>query len=130
VKPSLVFKTTNTILYCQKWPEMVIFYRDKLKLAVTFASDWFVEFEAGAAARLSVADERRAKVKSSQGRGITLTLEVESADAAWVELHGRGLELEPVRDHPWGARTFYFYDPEGYRLEIWSSKEGKRETGR
>jgi uncharacterized glyoxalase superfamily protein PhnB len=126
----LVFKTTNTILYCQKWPEMVSFYREKLQLPVMFASSWFVEFEVGATARLSVADERRTKVKSSQGRGITITLEVESADAAWADLHNRGLELEPVRDHPWGARTFYFYDPEGYRLEIWSPKHGKRETGR
>jgi uncharacterized glyoxalase superfamily protein PhnB len=118
------------ILYCQKWPEMVIFYREKLQLPVTFTSDWFVEFEVGATARLSVADERRAKVKSSHGEGITLTLEVESADAAWADLHTRGLELEPVRNHLWGARVFYFYDPEGYRLEIWSPKQGKRETGR
>ncbi|MCL4296591.1 MAG: VOC family protein [Anaerolineae bacterium] len=130
MKPSLVFRTTNTILYCQKWPEMVAFYRDKLQLSVTFASSWFVEFEVGPTSRLSVADERRAKVKSSQGEGITLTLEVENADAAWAELHAQGLELEPVRDHPWGARAFYFYDPEGYRLEIWSPKRGKRETGR
>jgi catechol 2,3-dioxygenase-like lactoylglutathione lyase family enzyme len=126
----LVFKTTNMILYCQKWPEMVIFYREKLQLPVTFTSDWFVEFEVGATARLSVADERRAKVKSSHGGGITLALEVESANAAWADLHNRGLVLEPVRDHPWGARAFYFYDPEGYRLEIWSPKQGKRETGR
>lgn len=130
MKPSLVFRTTNTILYCQKWPEMVTFYRDKLQLPITFASDWFVEFEVGTTSRLSVADERRAKVKSSHGGGITLTLEVENADAAWADLHAQGLELEPVRDHPWEARTFYFYDPEGYRLEIWSPKREKRETGR
>ncbi len=130
MKLSLVFRTTNTILYCQKWPEMVIFYRDKLQLPVMFASNWFVEFEVGTTSRLSVADERRAKVKSSHGGGITLTLEVENADVAWTDLHTRGLELEPVRDHPWGARAFYFYDPEGYRLEIWSPKGRKRETGR
>jgi uncharacterized glyoxalase superfamily protein PhnB len=122
VKSALVFKTANTILYCQKWPETMAFYRDKLQLSVIFAADWFIEFEIGATARLSVADEQRAKVKSSQGKGITITLEVESADTVWTELHSRGLELEPVRDHPWGARAFYFYDPEGYRLEIWSGK--------
>ncbi|MBI1880481.1 MAG: VOC family protein [Chloroflexi bacterium] len=122
MKSLLSFKTVNTILYCHRWQETVEFYRDKLQLPVTFTSDWFIEFELAAAARLSVADERRSKVKSNQGAGITLTLQTESADATWAELHRRGLELEVVRDHAWGARVFYFYDPEGHRLEIWSPK--------
>lgn len=122
MKPELAFKIANTILYCQKWQETVIFYRDKLQLPVTFASDWFVEFELTATARLSVADERRSSIKSSQGAGITLTLQCENADEAWHELNQRGLKLEAIRDHAWGARVFYFYDPEGHRLEIWSPR--------
>ena len=122
MKSILTFKTANTILYCQKWPETVEFYRDKIQLAVTFASDWFIEFELGATARLSIADERRSKIKSAQGAGITLTLQSEHADETWAELNRRGLALEAVRDHAWGARVFYFYDPEGHRLEIWSPK--------
>ncbi len=126
----LTFKTANTILYCQKWAETVAFYKDDLALPVLFASDWFVEFELGATARLSIADERHSRIKSSQGAGLTLTLQVEDASAAWTYLHARGLELESLRDHAWGgARVFYFYDPEGHRLEIWSPVE-KRETGR
>lgn len=127
---SLTFQTTNTILYCQKWAETVAFYKEGLALPVLFSSDWFVEFELGPAARLSIADERRSKIKSSQGAGITLTLQVENTDAVWADLHARGLELESPRDHIWGARVFYFYDPEGHRLEIWSPVEKKRETGR
>ncbi|NJN96536.1 MAG: VOC family protein [Anaerolineales bacterium] len=121
----MTFKTTNTILYCQKWAETVAFYQEKLALPVLFASDWFVEFELGPTARLSVADERRSKVKSCGGIGITLTLQVENTDAAWAALLARGLELEPLQDHAWGARLFYFYDPEGHRLEIWSPVEKK-----
>jgi catechol 2,3-dioxygenase-like lactoylglutathione lyase family enzyme len=120
VKNPLTFKTANTILYCQKWAETVAFYQHKLALPVLFASDWFIEFELGITARLSVADERRSKIKSSQGAGLTLTLQVESADLAWADLQARGVEVEPLRDHAWGARVFYFYDPEGHRLEIWS----------
>ncbi len=122
MKSSLAFKTVNTILYCQQWPETVAFYQHQLQLPITFASDWFVEFELGVTARLSVADERRAKIKSSRGAGLTLALQVGNADEAWLDLAARGLDLEPVKDHTWGARVFYFYDPEGHRLEIWSPK--------
>ncbi|MCB0190688.1 MAG: VOC family protein [Anaerolineae bacterium] len=119
---SLSLKSTNTILYCKKWRETVHFYEHQLGLSITFAADWFVEFRLTEAAHLSVADERRATIKSSGGAGLTLTLRVNDADEAWSKLHNQGLALEPVRDHAWGARVFYFFDPEGNRLEIWSAK--------
>ncbi len=120
MKNNLSLKSANTILYCKKWPETVAFYQHNLKLPVTFASDWFVEFQLAGAAHLSIANEKRATIKSNQGAGITLTLQVEKADETWQQLQNRGLTLEPVRDHAWGGRSFYFYDPEGHRLEIWS----------
>ena len=119
---SLSLKSTNTILYCKKWRETVHFYEHQLGLSITFAADWFVEFRLTEAAHLSVADERRATIKSSGGAGLTLTLRVNDADEAWSKLHNQGLALEPVRDHAWGARVFDFFDPEGNRLEIWSAK--------
>ena len=116
----LTFKTTNIILYCKKWAETVSFYQDDLKLPKTFASDWFVEFQLTGFAHLSIADERRATIKSSSGAGLTLTLQVADVDAAWRALKTADLDPEPVRDHPWGARTFFLFDPEGHRLEIWA----------
>lgn len=110
----------NTILYCCNWKETVSFYRDILALPVNFASDWFVEFQISSTAYLSVADEQRTTIKSSRGQGITLTFRVESVHEAWENLSARGVKLGPVQDHTWGARVFYFYDPEGHRLEIWS----------
>jgi len=115
-------KSTNTILYCQKWEETVKFYQNTLKLTPSYTSDWFVEFQAAEGAYLSVADERRATIKSNQGAGITLTFRVADADMIWHQLHEQGLELEPVKMHSWGARVFYFFDPEGHRLEIWSAE--------
>ena len=117
---SISIIASNTILYCQNWQETVTFYRDYLNLAMTLNSDWFVEFHIAGTAHLSVADERRATIKSSRGAGITLTFRVESADAAWQQLSNRGLSPGPIKDHPWGARVFYLYDPEGHRVEIWS----------
>ena len=116
----LTFKTANTILYCRRWRETVDFYRHGLGLGVNFECDWFVEFRLGGAANLSIADERRASVNSVAGQGVTLALQVDDIDAAWRHLHDKGLQPGPVNDHAWGARVFYFFDPEGHRLEIWS----------
>ena len=113
-------KTFNTILYCKNWSATVAFYRDILELSITFGSDWFIEFQVTETARLSVADEQRASIKSSAGRGLTLTFQVEDADKSWQHLQDKGVSLGPVKTHPWGARVFYFHDPEGQRLEFWS----------
>jgi catechol 2,3-dioxygenase-like lactoylglutathione lyase family enzyme len=120
MEPVFTFKRTNTILYCYNWPETVAFYQHKLALPVAFASDWFVEFYLGGTAYLSLADERRATIKSGRGDGITLSLQVNNADEAWAYLQQRGLTLTAAKNHAWGGRYFFLFDPEGHRLEIWS----------
>ena len=115
-------KTANTILYCKKWQETVDFYKHHLKLPITHDSDWFIEFKLTDTAHISVADERRASIKSSGGAGITLALQVEDIGEAWQFLCDSGLKIDPVREHPWGAHVFYFFDPEGHRIEVWSPK--------
>ena len=111
---------SNTILYCRYWQETVSFYRDMLALPITFASDWFIEFQISSTAYLSIADERRATIKSSQGKGVTLTFRVHNVHEIWNSLSARGVKLGPIQEHAWGAQVFYFNDPEGYRLEIWA----------
>jgi uncharacterized glyoxalase superfamily protein PhnB len=120
VKNRLSIKRVNTILYCRNWQETVHFYHHNLGLPVAFSTEWFVEFELGGGALLSIADEGRATISSGQGAGITLTFQVENADEAWRALGDSGLAVGPVKDHPWGARVFYLFDPEGHRLEVWS----------
>ena len=115
-----MFQSVNTILYCRKWRETVSFYRDRLGLPISFESEWLIEFEVSESGFLSIADERRSRVKSAVGAGMTITLRVENADATHAHLEEAGLQLGPVHAHPWGARLFRFHDPEGHRLEIWS----------
>jgi catechol 2,3-dioxygenase-like lactoylglutathione lyase family enzyme len=112
-------KSLNTILYCVKWDETVRFYRDLLGLPVVFAADWFVEFRLCAGALLSIADERRSSVKSGNGRGVTITMEVDDIDAAHRTAAEKGLSPTDIKRHPWNARVFYLKDPEGHRLEMW-----------
>ncbi len=116
-----LLKTANTILYCRNWQAMVRFYRDRLGLPVHFANDWFVEFSLTGTARLSIADETRASVKSAGGQGITLALEVDDVEAAHRWAENARLAPTPLRSHPWDARVFYLTDPEGHRIEIWQA---------
>ncbi len=118
-------KTANTIFYCRKWEESVRFYRDHLNLRVNFSTDWFVEFYLGTRSRLSIADEKRACIKSANGKGITLSLEVENIDHAWGVAEKAGITPTTIKKHPWDARVFYLLDPEGHRVEIWQSVNRK-----
>ena len=114
-------KTANTIFYCTNWEETVKFYRDHLNLTVIFSTDWFVEFSLNSTSRLSIADEKRASIKSCNGKGITLSFEVKSIDNAWNFAKKAGLKPTMIKKHPWDARTFYLFDPDGHRIEIWQS---------
>lgn len=116
-------KSVNTILYCRQWKETVVFYRDRLKLPVSFSTQWFVEFALTDGARLSIADHRRTSVKSGRGKGITLSLEVTDIEALWKNADESGLKPSDIRHHPWDARIFYVFDPEGHRLEFWQPSD-------
>lgn len=113
-------RIVNTILYCHHWHETVAFYRDVLDFPVTFENDWFVEFRINEHARLSVANEQRATIKSSKGAGLTLAFQVDQADEMWQYLLSKGINTDKITNHPWGGRSFFLFDPEGNRLEVWS----------
>jgi len=120
MKHALPVLRTNTIIYTGNWDALVTFYRSRMQLPVSFSNDWFIEFEITPGAYLSIADESRTKVKSAGAAGLTLSWQVEDIDASWQWLNSRGITPETIKNHPWGARTCYFYDPEGRRLELWS----------
>jgi catechol 2,3-dioxygenase-like lactoylglutathione lyase family enzyme len=111
--------TVNTILYCKHWQKTVEFYKELLNLPVTLTTDWFVEFRLNEKARLSVADERRASIKSSQGKGITISVEVDDIEKAFYAARNREMNPTEIKRHAWDANTFFLFDPEGNRLEIW-----------
>jgi predicted enzyme related to lactoylglutathione lyase len=112
-------KTVNTILYCKEWEETVRFYRDLLHLPVTFVADWFVEFRLNTVSKVSIADEKRSSIKSCGGKGVTLALEVEDIEMVMESMDKNGLNPTVIKQHPWNARVFYLFDPEGHRIEIW-----------
>jgi catechol 2,3-dioxygenase-like lactoylglutathione lyase family enzyme len=55
--------------------------------------------------------------RSMQGAGcgsVTLTFRVEDVDAEYERLKTLGVAfVKPPQTHPWGARSFWFRDPDG-----------------
>ena len=111
---------SNTILYCNHWKKTVDFYSMDLNLTVLTVREWFVEFRLTDSARLSIADTARTLIKSSEGKGVTISLKVDDIQARHTDFKKKKLNPTPIRPL-WGARVFYLHDPEGNRLEFWSS---------
>jgi len=116
----LEIKSTNTILYCKKWKETVAFYRNKLGLSVNTSRKWFIEFQLNNKSNLSIANEAFTTMTSSQGKGITITLEVKDITATHTKLTESGVNPPQIKNHSWGAKIIHIYDPEGNRVEFWS----------
>jgi catechol 2,3-dioxygenase-like lactoylglutathione lyase family enzyme len=114
-----LIKRTNTILYCNRWEETIAFYRERLGLKSTFQCDWFVEFRITPTAFLSVADQSKATLASAEGKGITLSFQIDDLHAAHHAFFADGLAPTTVRSQVMGADVFYLFDPEGTRIEFW-----------
>ena len=114
-------KATNTILYCRNWEQTVEFYRTGLKLPVLSSNEWFVEFKLNGMSRVSVANEARTSIRSSGGKGLTLSLQVDDIEQTRAELMEAGVTPTPVKE-VWGSKVIYVHDPEGNRLEFWSGR--------
>jgi catechol 2,3-dioxygenase-like lactoylglutathione lyase family enzyme len=114
-----MFLTSNTIIYCAQWADVVDFYRDGLGLRPSMEREWFVEFELHAGAHLSVADASRATIAPGDGSGLTLSWNVADLAATRTRLTARGIEASVVRTR-WGADTFFVSDPAGNRIEFWA----------
>ncbi len=115
------FLTANIILYCEKWKETVRFYKNTLYLEVIFSSDWFIEFSLNDKSRLSIADQKRTSIKSVNPKGITIALQVKNIDMVWNDFFEKDLNPTQIKNHPWNAKVFYIFDPEGHRIEIWQT---------
>lgn len=116
-------RRSNTILYTDRWVEMVAFYRDTLELSVEFENEWFVEFAAGPGTFLSAADAERSTIAAGRGAGITLSLQVDDVHEVRSELLHAGVEVGEVGQR-WEADVLDVRDPSGNRLEFWTCRAG------
>ena len=112
-------RSANTILYCKKWKESVEFYTKDLNLTVLSTREWFVELRLNESARLSIANEAETSMKSAEGLGVTISMEVDDIESIHMALKEKKLNPTPIKIL-WGSMVFYLCDPEGNRLEFWS----------
>lgn len=110
---------TNTILYSDRWSELVEFYRTGLGLRASMAREWFVEFDLHAGAHISIADANRASIAGGDGDGLTLSWRVDDAEETRQRLEHNGIDASPI-EHRWGSPGFFVVDPDGNRIEFWS----------
>ncbi len=113
---------SNTILYCDRWSDVVDFYRTRLALRITMERDWFVEFELHPGAHLSVADASRATIAAGDGSGLTLSWRVDDVRAARARMMANDVVASPVETR-WGSDAFFVFDPAGHRIEFWSADD-------
>ena len=110
--------STNIILYCKEWKDTVSFYQHLIDLPIITRNEWFVEFELTSISRLSVADESRTTVKSCEGQGITIGLQIVDILDIHTRYEKAGLRPTKIKEI-WGSKAFYVFDPEGNRIEFW-----------
>jgi catechol 2,3-dioxygenase-like lactoylglutathione lyase family enzyme len=125
--PIFTLQRSNTILYCRHWRETVHFYKNKLQLPVAFKNYWFVVFKLTETSFLSIANSARATISDVQGQGVTITWEVMDLEKAKENLELQSISTTPIK-HKWGALAFYCTDPEGHRLEFWTTANGERSS--
>lgn len=111
----------NTILYCRHWERSRHFYRDVLKLDISFQKDdWFMEFSVNGAAHVSIADATRCTIAPGDGAGLTFSFFVEDLPAVHALFAGHKIATTEIRAQGWRAPYFYVHDPEGTRIEFWT----------
>ena len=69
---------------------------------------------------LSVADQSRATIPSADGKGITLSLQIDDLQMTHGEFIKDGLSPTEIRSNVMEADVFYLFDPVGTRIEFWS----------
>jgi len=112
---------SNTVIYCKNWFATMSFYKDVMGFRQSFRKDdWFIEFVVNAGSHLSLADEAKCTISSSEGKGITLSFKVARLSMLHHELSEQGIKASSITSHSWRAPYFYIYDPEGNRIELWS----------
>lgn len=116
----LKIASSNTILYCNNWEACVQFYQDILQFRLSFAKDdWFRELIVNDGARISLAKVQHCSIPSAEGRGLTLSWQVEELEQLRDYLLGHGVKVSEITSSSWRAPWFYAWDPEGNRIEFW-----------
>ena len=102
---------TGFILYVERYPECVTFYKDTLGLETLFATDELTCFAFGASYLMVEQDDRRSADAPSALQDTCLRMHVEDVQASAGRLQALGVEVD-YQEHAWGT-VAKFQDPDG-----------------
>jgi uncharacterized glyoxalase superfamily protein PhnB len=118
-------KFAGICLISENVPTLVGFY-EKVFCTKADGDDIHAEFTLGGMglAIFSKAGMEEMAKGSMQGAGhgsFTIALEVADVDAEYERLAALNVNfVKPPQTHPWGARSFWFRDPDGNILDIFT----------
>ena len=115
----MTLKRIAPLINTDKLEEVKCFYTGHLGFLVTFESDTFLGLKSSESPSSEIGfmcpREGDFRTKSN----VTLCFEVDDVDAECARLTDAGIPLvQPVKDNPWGDRSFMIADPGGTALYI------------
>ena len=119
MKPPSV-ESFHTALFCRRWNECVIFYRDVLGFKPVDEKPGFIEFEVIPGSRIGLIERRGNRAEKNKDASFILSFRVGNLDELQKTLSARCEGVTAVKQHPWGAYVFELQDPEERRLEFWT----------
>lgn len=93
----------------------MLFYKNFFNAEVTFDCGWYIDLTFCNTSLQFMAPQQGSE--SFNGKGITLNIKTDDADAEYKRLLQLGIEISsPIENHPWGDRSFSVQDPLGNEL--------------
>lgn len=122
--PERTPKLTHLHITVSDLERSVRFYRDTLGLRLLMQQADFAYFDVGDNKMLFLDAAKGGRRVSPEGT--TLGFATHSVDEQYELLKARGVRpFEPPKNRPYGARSFYFFDPDGYTIEYEQALRGR-----
>lgn len=115
----------NAGIITEKLQETKKFYTEVLDFGVSFENEFYLLLHTpDQSAEISFLQPNHPSQKTIfqsefDGKGVYLTIEVDSVDEVYKQLKEKGIQMEiEIRDEPWGDRHFAIKDPNGIGIDI------------
>lgn len=115
----------NAGIITEKLQETKTFYTETLGFGVAFENDFYLLMHTpNGKAELSFLKPNHPSQQpifkpSFNGKGVYITIEVDSVDALYKTLKDKGIAIAfDIRSEPWGDRHFAIIDPNGIGIDI------------
>ncbi len=122
-------KEVTTCIITNKIDESKAFYCDVFEAKVTFDCGWYCSISFGeGGSEIQFMTPQKESDKPFLNQGVTYNIGVEDVDAEYSKIESAQIPIvEPIKDNPWGDRSFIINDPNGVRLYIYSEREPSEE---